>query len=171
MIKYLTIVLFSLSFWLTGCDTASRTEKKNDQIEEADSIDSAQEGDSYGEVISPDGAKDLEWLTASIQPGDSLLVKVSGEINKTCPMKGCWMTMDSPAGEVRVTFRDYGFFVPKEGMEGKKAVVKGYAVKKVVDVETLRHFAKDAGKSPEEIAAITQPREEVALVADGVVIL
>ena len=85
-------------------------------------------------------------------------------------MKGCWMTLDGEEGDVRVTFKDYGFFVPTEGQEGKTAVIEGVAVKTVTDVATLKHYAQDAGKSAEEIAAITEPREEIALIATGVAI-
>lgn len=55
-------------------------------------------------------------------------------------------------------------------MEGKTALMKGYAKRVLTDVETLKHFAKDAGKSTEEIEAITLPKEEITFKASGVVI-
>jgi hypothetical protein len=71
---------------------------------------------------------------------------------------------------MRVTFKDYGFFVPKEGMEGKEVVFEGVAKRKVTDVDMLKHFAEDAGKSQEEIDAITEPKVELTFVANGVII-
>ncbi len=125
---------------------------------------------TYGEEISTDGAHDIAWLTENVASGDSIPVTLAGEIPSTCAMKGCWMKLKGPESDVRVVFKDYGFFVPKEGVEGKEAVLQGYAVRKITDVETLKHMAKDGGKSEEEIAMITEPKEELIVTATGVVI-
>ena len=85
-------------------------------------------------------------------------------------MKGCWMTIDLENGEkMRVTFKDYGFFVPKD-IAGQKVVIDGYAYNSITDVETLRHFAEDAGSPQEEIDAITEDKQEITFVANGVAI-
>jgi len=70
---------------------------------------------------------------------------------------------------LRVTFKDYGFFVPKD-IVGKTVVFEGQAKVETVPVETLRHYAEDAGKSQEEIAAITSPEEKINFVASGVMV-
>ncbi len=104
---------------------------------------------------------------------DSLAVKVTGKVSEVCQKKGCWMTLvaeqpGKPA--MRVTFKDYAFFMPKN-LSGKRVVVDGYAIIDVTPVEVLRHYAEDAGKSKEEIAKITEPKREVAYEAAGVLIL
>ena len=71
---------------------------------------------------------------------------------------------------MKVRFRDYGFFVPKHGLEGKEVVMQGRAKKEVTDVDMLRHYAEDAGKSKEEIAEITEPEMSWTFEADGVLI-
>ncbi|MDZ7650620.1 MAG: DUF4920 domain-containing protein [Cytophagales bacterium] len=63
----------------------------------------------------------------------------------------------------RVTFKDYGFFVPTTGAEGKEVVFSGIAKRKITDVATLRHFAEDEGKSQAEIDAITDPKKKLNL--------
>ena len=126
---------------------------------------------SYGEEISPDAAKEVSDLVALLGEQDSVMVKLAGEIEETCPMKGCWMTVKNEQGEsLRVTFKDYGFFVPKEGQEGKKAVFEGVVKKEVLSVEEQQHYAEDAGKSAEEIAQITEPKSVYSIVASGVLI-
>ena len=72
--------------------------------------------------------------------------------------------------EMRVTFKDYAFFMPKD-LAGKHVVVDGYAYVENTPVDVLRHYAEDAGKSKEEIAAITEPKREVSFEAFGVIIL
>lgn len=126
---------------------------------------------SYGEVITPTSALDVLTIGTLMADKDSLEVKLSGEIEKTCKMKGCWMTVKTGDNStMRVTFANYGFFVPKEGMEGKTTIMEGKVSKIVNSVETLRHYAQDEGKTAEEIAAITEPVEEYTFVATGVLI-
>jgi len=77
---------------------------------------------------------------------------------------------DENGVSTRVTFKDYGFFVPKDSAAGKEVVFSGVARRKITDVATLRHYAEDAGKTQEEIDAIMEPKEEIEFVANGVVI-
>ena len=47
---------------------------------------------------------------------------IKGVVKEVCQEKGCWMTMTLDNGdEMRVTFKDYKIFVPKDlgGKEGK----------------------------------------------------
>lgn len=126
---------------------------------------------TYGESISTEGALSLADLSTEVANKDSVTLTLKGTIEQTCARKGCWMTVKDENGmATRVTFKDYGFFVPTSGAEGKEVVFSGVAKKKVTDVATLRHFAEDAGKSQEEIDAITEPKEEIEFVASGVVI-
>jgi len=123
---------------------------------------------SYGAKVSKDGAVAIE---EALKTEASSNVKIKGEIITSCANKGCWMTMKAgDATEMRVTFKDYGFFVPTEGVAGKTAILEGELKKVVTDVETLKHFAEDAGKSEIEIAAIKAPKEEFTFVATGVII-
>ena len=132
------------------------------------SITSCGQDSNFGEIISKENV--MKFNEAAMVE-DHTPVKIQGEITQTCSKKGCWMMLLVDGQEdLRVTFKDYGFFVPKEGMEGKNAIIEGELVKSVTDVETLRHFAEDAGKSKEEIAAITDPKEEYSFVASGVII-
>ncbi len=121
--------------------------------------------DVYGESF------EKKQPLASVAKVEAETVQLSGEIESTCAMKGCWMKVKLSDGKtVRVTFKDYGFFVPTSGVQGKTATVNGQLSKKEISVETLKHYAEDAGKSEEEIAKITSPKMEYAFVADGVII-
>ena len=127
----------------------------------------------FGDQISEKKAISYEKLLKKMKKSDSLQVKVVGTVESVCQMKGCWMTIvsedeDKPAMMVR--FKDYGFFVPKD-ISGQKVIMKGYAYKEVTPVDELRHYAEDAGKSKEEIAGITEPKEEFKFMASGVILL
>lgn len=126
---------------------------------------------SYGDAITPDGALSTAEFLKAMAGTDSLAAKLECEIVTSCVKKGCWMDVKLPDGEVmKVRFKDYGFFVPTQGLEGKKAVMQGYATKETTDVPTLRHYAEDAGKSKEEIEKITTPETSLMFLADGVLI-
>lgn len=125
----------------------------------------------YGDTITTGGALAIADFVAATTGRDSLDAKVDVEIITSCKKKGCWMDVKLPDDRsMTVRFKDYGFFVPTEGLEGKRAVIQGHAVKEVTSVEALRHYAEDAGKSAEEIAKITAPDTSWTFTADGVVI-
>jgi hypothetical protein len=70
---------------------------------------------------------------------------------------------------MRVTFKDYAFFMPKDA-SGRIAIVDGMAKVEETSVADLREYAKDDGKSKEEIEAINQPETELVFEASGVIL-
>lgn len=102
---------------------------------------------------------------------DTLNTKIKAEVTEVCQAKGCWMKVQLEGGhETIVRFKDYGFFVPRD-IAGKQVVLNGLAFLEIMSVEDQRHFAKDGGKTDEEIAAITAPKKSYGFEADGVLIL
>ena len=97
-------------------------------------------------------------------------VKIEGEILSSCPMKGCWMRISVEKDTVLVRFKDYGFFVPKSGIEGKSTIINGSLSVDTLSIAQLQHYAEDAGKSKKEIALISKPEITISFLADGVVI-
>ena len=98
-------------------------------------------------------------------------VILDGIITQTCAKKGCWMDVKMAEGDtIMVRFKDYGFFVPKEGAEDMRTVMYGTAQLDTISVDLLRHYAEDAGKSLEEINKITEPEVSMTFLADGVLI-
>ncbi|MDO5509369.1 MAG: DUF4920 domain-containing protein [Weeksellaceae bacterium] len=128
---------------------------------------------SFGEQITPDGAiTQAEMLEKynTIQPGDTLQLKFVSEVTEVCQAKGCWMKLKlDPETTATVKFKDYDFFVPKNAA-GSEAIVQGKAFRTVQSVEERKHLAADAGKSAEEIAAITEPRNTLNFEAEGVLL-
>jgi len=106
----------------------------------------------------------------SLKVGDTLNSKMIAKVDAVCQTKGCWMTLNLKDGQqVMVKFKDYGFFVPKD-IAGKEVIVNGKAFVEEVSVEDQRHYAEDAGKTEEEIAAISSPKKTFSFEADGVLI-
>lgn len=168
------ILFFAAIFGtLIACDEAQNTqgtEGKEGVTVVEDAAPTTTTG-FYGEKITEDGAISATELKASLAENDSANFKVTGKIAETCLKKGCWMTVDmGEEQDMRVRFKDYEFFVPKSGMEGKEVVFEGMVKKSVTTKAELKHYAKDAGKSQEEIDLITEDKEELTFLANGVII-
>ena len=153
---------------LISCKNQASTQNVKDNA--AATTKSEHAGKQFGAAITADGAISYDEMLAKMGTSDSLAVKVTGKVGEVCQAKGCWMTMDLGNGEImRIKFKDYGFFVPKDAA-GKTATIEGVAKKEKVDIDELKHLAEDAGKSEAEINAINQAKEELTFVADGVII-
>lgn len=148
---------------------AEKTDGQTDSTAVEASAESV-ENHYFGDSINEEGVVEISNLLAMMDGQDSVKVKLSGVVNSSCQKKGCWMKMDMGNGEeMRVSFRDYGFFVPTN-LGGESAVIEGIAFIDTIDVPFLKHLAEDAGKSQEEIDAITEPEISVNFTADGVII-
>ena len=166
-------MLKKISLWLIALAMFTSCGQNNSQAIDPNSSDPTKDGKHFGTIITSDNAVAFDEVMGKMNGVDSLNLKVRGKVKEVCQKKGCWMTFvsDQPGyPEMRVTFKDYAFFMPKD-LAGKQVVVDGYAYVETTPVDVLRHYAEDAGKSKEEIAAITEPKREVSFEAAGVVIL
>jgi len=95
-------------------------------------------------------------------------VVVEGKIEKLCTMKGCWMQIapanDKAATGVRVTFKDYGFFVPTTA-QGWTARAEGVAEVKTLSKEEAEHLEGEGARLSRNADGTAR---EVSFVASGV---
>lgn len=131
---------------------------------------SAAKGVTYGEGTTAEGSIAVTDLESKAKD-NKYEGKVKGKVTEVCQEKGCWMKLEKGNGEtVMVKFKDYGFFMPKD-IVGKEVVLEGEALVKEVSVKQQQHYAKDAGKSEEEIKKITKAKKELQFIAKGVLVL
>jgi hypothetical protein len=163
-------LLLSAVVFLAAC--SQNTEKS--MSTESTLVETAEGNyDAYGEVITPDSAINADQLVAEMGNAPEFETKIKGTLVEVCQKKGCWMKIDIGNGEsMRVSFKDYGFFVPtdKEKMVGKEVIFEGVAKFEKISVEDQKHFAEDAGQSKEEIAAITEEANNLSFEAVGVLV-
>ena len=93
-------------------------------------------------------------------------VVTDGVVKAVCKQMGCWMEIAPADGKdgVRVTFKDYGFFVPKDS-KTMKAKMAGMIEIKTLSKEEADHLEHDGAvvKRNEDGTA-----REVSFVANGV---
>jgi hypothetical protein len=134
-------------------------------------IPAAKAGVTFGKKVNAKKAIPLNEMTAKLATDSVFTGKVEGTVVEVCKKKGCFMKLARANGEpIMVNFKDYGFFMPQD-IVGKTVVIDGTAKVKETSVEDLKHLAQDANKSKEEIAAITQPKKDIVLVANGVLVV
>lgn len=119
-----------------------------------------------GEALKGAPAVKLADLLAKPQAQDGKTVQVEGQVRRACERKGCWMELatDAKGPGVRVTFKDYGFFVPLDAA-GSQAKVEGVVKVAELSEERAKHYESEGAIVPR--GADGKPRE-VQLVATGV---
>jgi hypothetical protein len=124
----------------------------------------------FGTKIDDKGAISMSELITKMKDSEKVEAKVEGKVVSVCQAKGCWMTIDKGDGTtMRVSFKDYAFFVPKN-IAGKTVVMQGTAEVTTTSVAELKHYAEDAKKSDAEIESIKEPARDMTFEAEGVLI-
>lgn len=154
--------IITLAF-LSACNTKPKTELH--------AVENVKGIAVYGDSVANDNVIELEAVQTDMRDESKKDMKIKGVVYEVCQEKGCWMIMKLNNGEeMRVTFKDYKIFVPKD-LAGKQVILDGFAYKDTASVKELQHFAKDAGKSDAEISKIKKPKPQLAFEAKGLVVM
>ena len=125
----------------------------------------------FGENIEKNKVMSKKELISLYNNDSKFNAKFEATVVDVCQMKGCWMRLDlGDNKKVMVSFKDYGFFVPKD-ISGKNVIVSGEAFKKTISIDELKHYASDRGESKDIIASIDKPEIVYSLIANGVKLL
>ena len=162
--------LLCIPLLMFACKSETKSENNKDLVEETVKEQVAYA--SFGNKISDENVlakSEIIETYKNLKVGDTAFVKFTASVNEVCQAKGCWMRLDLGDDEAMVRFKDYGFFMPKN-IADKEVIVNGKAYISEMSVEEQRHYAEDAGKSEEEIAAITEIETTLSFEADGVLV-
>ena len=94
--------------------------------------------------------------------------RIAAKVSGVCQNKGCWMTLTAPElkQEVRVKFKDYAFFLPKNAMGGK-VDIEGVLTEREMSQDEAQHYADDAAKAGEAPRKVTGPVKTYQIMATG----
>lgn len=119
-----------------------------------------------GDAVRAVEATPLAEILADPAKFDGATVVTSGVVSRACKKKGCWMELSPEKSEraMRVTFKDYGFFVPLDS-QGSAARVDGIVKVKKLSKAEADHFEEDGGRivRDEDGTAV-----EISFIANGV---
>ena len=120
----------------------------------------------FGEAFTEAKVVELEEVMSHVDKYSGKALKVEGKINDVCQERGCWLVVTDGKREMRVTFKGYAFFVPKDAA-GKKVTLEGTVVKKTISEDHARHYAMES-KGKVDPSTIKGPQEVITMVATGV---
>jgi len=107
-------------------------------------------------------------VATALSQADTLAGKtvvIEDQVRAACSKKGCWMELgDGAAARCRVTFKDYGFFVPLDSA-GAKARAEGTLELRTIPAGQVQHYEGEGGKFDK---AADGSARELRLVATGV---
>lgn len=156
----------------TGTTSAADTKRaKGSSQSQAAAADSPSAGEEkhFGAPLKAKTFLPIEQVLASPEQYQNEKVAVRGAVRRACRKKGCWMELaaspEEDAPGCRVTFKDYGFFVPTDSA-GATARLEGVLHVKTIPAKQVAHLeaegAQFSRKSPDGSA------RELRLVATGV---
>jgi hypothetical protein len=128
---------------------------------------------TYGQPLSPGETIPVSTLVQQPAAYAGKSVTVEGTVRSACTNRGCWLELaesaKGPGGQAapgcRVTFKDYGFFVPTNSA-GSQAKVQGTFELAVVPAARVRHLEQEGATFKNKEA--DGSARELRLVATGV---
>ena len=116
-------------------------------------------------ALLPDGGSPLS-LVDLVEDNDKYQgqeVLLATRIAKVCQKKGCFFVATEGALTARVSFKDYGFFIPTDS-GGKDVVLQGKFSRESVSKAEADHYAEDLG----EATASNPERFQYSIVASAI---
>lgn len=125
---------------------------------------------TFGGKLTIDRSEAIEVTRAiedSMTYGKTVLVK--GTIVDVCRKKGCWLVVTDGFSEMRVTFKDYAFFVPKDS-DTRDVLLEGIVSAREISEDEARHYATESTTGTEAPESIHGMQRTVTMEATAVVI-
>lgn len=162
----------ALALIAAGCRSSpsrATSEAGSPAVSAVPSAGAAVEVQRFGDAIQRKAKEPLQQVLEKPAAFQGRTVVVEGEVRRACSRKGCWMELaagkEAAAPGCRVTFKDYGFFVPTDSAGASARVQAAVEVAKL-DRAYVDHMEQEGArfthKNPDGTA------EEVRLVASGV---
>jgi hypothetical protein len=127
--------------------------------------------DTFGDAITLDRNSSVTVSEAIQKPelhGKKVLVR--GTISDVCQNKGCWLVVTDGVEEMRVTFKDYAFFVPKDS-DGRNVVLEGVVSEEEISEGAATHYASVSRTTDTTaVELIKGPQKVVTMEASAVAI-
>ena len=123
----------------------------------------------FGGAVSASEGEPVAEVLRSPERYEGKDVVVAGYVRRACSRKGCWMELaegeDAKLPGCRVTFKDYGFFVPTDSAGSRARVQAALAVTNVA-ARSVEHLEEEGATFANKAA--DGSAREVRLVATGV---
>jgi len=99
----------------------------------------------FGEQFTLTDSIKAKDLLAEPAPFAGKEVLVEGTVLDVCQKAGCWMVVSDGDKNIRVTVKEHGFAVAKDGA-GQWAKIQGTLQEVAIDPDTVAHFEGESAK-------------------------
>ncbi|HWA74999.1 MAG TPA: DUF4920 domain-containing protein [Polyangiaceae bacterium] len=154
----------------SACRTSSPAPASKPSAAAASAAAAARAPERFGSPI--DGARKAEPIAtvlANPERYQGRPVVVEGRVRRACSRRGCWMELaeasDPKLPGCRVTFKDYGFFVPTDSA-GASARVEAELELATLNPASVDHMESEGASFPNKNS--DGSAREVRLIASGV---
>ena len=159
--SYLNFSTIAVALIAAGASYASDETKV---IRLSEPVEQTAESESFGALVDESVAEvSLEKIASD---GDSYVgqsVRVVARVAEVCQKKGCFFIAQEGSSVVRISFKDYGFFVPTD-ISGKRVTFVGEVVARDLTADEAAHFTEDMGTQ----ASLVKPGKVYEIVATSV---
>ena len=138
----LTMVTMAIVFVATA---VSRAADETSVIRLSEPVEQTADFETFG--ASLDESVPMVALADLAKDGGDLVghpVRVVARVAEVCQKKGCFFVAQEGSSIVRISFKDYGFFVPTD-IGGKRVTLVGEVVMREITPDEAAHYAEDLG--------------------------
>lgn len=169
--KFQLLKLAIFLFILSSCDShKDEIQHENTSITEESSKETKYIALFFGEKFDTSGAVLPKEFKNTFSYKDSTEIKVKAYVNKTCKKNGSWMVLNLEDGdEMRVSFKDYGFFVPKNA-DNYLAIVKGHIHLDSLAHKKMRQGSLESEPNQKNTDSTKQDKVKLGFEASGVML-
>ena len=142
--KRLSLSAIAASLILTVAGTAY-AEEASDVVRLSEPVESTADYETFGTALD-ESLTDVT-LTTLVEDSDSYLgepVLVTARVSQVCQKKGCFFIAQDGGAMLRVSFKDYGFFVPTD-ISGRRVTMVGELIQREISEEQAAHMSEDLG--------------------------
>lgn len=163
-IRLKRLVLRTFFAFCIGCSTSAVFADEGGVKRLSEPVGVTETHEIFGAELPEGGtAMSLGELVGDYDKYQGQEVLLATRIAKVCQKKGCFFVAQEGATTARVSFKDYGFFIPTDS-GGKDVILMGTISRKTVSQKEAEHYAEDLGEK-----AVPNPeRFQYAIVASAV---
>lgn len=137
MKKHIAVLLFAL---------AASSQAFAEVLRLSDPVHQDANSETFGALIEE--PPEVTQLSAILEAPNTYIGKqlaVETKVSKVCQKKGCFFIAQHAGKTIRVTFKDYGFFVPTD-IAGRNVTLVGELIQNEVSDAQASHLSKDLGE-------------------------
>lgn len=149
--KFLPVQFAAIALLITGTSLAT---EETTVIRLSEPVEQTAEAEIFGSSL--DASVPAVSLASIASDGEKYVgqsVRVDARVSQVCQKKGCFFIAREGDSIVRVSFKDYGFFVPTD-ISGKRVTFVGEVVSREVSADEAEHLAEDLGSSSETVKPV-----------------